>query len=411
MQAKDMALAEAQPADEPAPEPWDGTGLASSAGADSSVLGEAPTDPEGGGGGAGAAGGRREPPEPLPLEEPAGAFLDDLLRSLAAAPGRGGAEEDESASGRTESTLIRIHMKGRGCASAVPGAPFAARARRGALRPPCAPLPPPAQAALRVGLVLPAGHPARALGQRRPARHLHLAPARRAAAGHLPTPLPCVQESFASDAVCRRDSCHPRLCPSSAPRAPAGLLELGEQPHLVQWLKGRLEPYILTSPAPRGGTPHRRMPYESTLERAGERELVREIRRAGGFAAVALALGMRPSRRPVGFWEDLDNLALARSFCFTEPPLPLPSLPIRAAAPRRQPRAAAPSVPPPASLSQELAEFVFSAWVKLDDEDTGQTYFYNDLTGQVRPTAMNRRCAALSFLFSPGGSAGAGGKA
>lgn len=55
------------------------------------------------------------------------------------------------------------------------------------------------------------------------------------------------------------------------------------------------------------------MPFRRTLERSGRWDVIEAIKRAGGFAAVAQTLGMRASRRPVGYWDDLETVAKARS--------------------------------------------------------------------------------------------------
>lgn len=80
----------------------------------------------------------------------------------------------------------------------------------------------------------------------------------------------------------------------------------------MKWLSRELAPYVVTVTPPHGGKPQRRMPFRRALERAGRWDVIEAAKRAGGFAAVAQTLGMRASRRPVGYWDDLDTLAQAR---------------------------------------------------------------------------------------------------
>ena len=50
------------------------------------------------------------------------------------------------------------------------------------------------------------------------------------------------------------------------------------------------------------------MPSRQTLEQMGEHRLVRGILSAGGFLYVAQQLGLRVSRRPNGYWDNIENL-------------------------------------------------------------------------------------------------------
>lgn len=50
------------------------------------------------------------------------------------------------------------------------------------------------------------------------------------------------------------------------------------------------------------------MPSRKTLEQMGEHRLVRGIINAGGFLFVAQQLGLRTSRKPNGYWDNLENL-------------------------------------------------------------------------------------------------------
>lgn len=87
---------------------------------------------------------------------------------------------------------------------------------------------------------------------------------------------------------------------------PPGLLRLGRQRLLIDHLRPRLLALSDSSgPAIRGGG---HMPTRASLVSAGHADLVRDVDRAGGFAAVALAVGLRSRRRPVGYWDNMDNL-------------------------------------------------------------------------------------------------------
>ena len=50
------------------------------------------------------------------------------------------------------------------------------------------------------------------------------------------------------------------------------------------------------------------MPNRQTLEQMGESRLLRGILNAGGFLHVAQQLGLRVSRRPKGYWDNIENL-------------------------------------------------------------------------------------------------------
>ncbi|KAK9828088.1 hypothetical protein WJX81_002392 [Elliptochloris bilobata] len=129
---------------------------------------------------------------------------------------------------------------------------------------------------------------------------------------------------------------------------PPGLLELGRRRSLLE----RLRPQLLEI-GPAGSAPGapQYMPSRKALEQAGRADLVRGVMAAGGFLAVAQELGLRARRRPQGYWDSLEN------------------------------------------LEQELSEFVASSWAELRDDDSGATYFYNQVTGRIsweRPTPLQR---------------------
>lgn len=115
---------------------------------------------------------------------------------------------------------------------------------------------------------------------------------------------------------------------------PPGLLDLGRRRLLIAYLGPRLRAAAARlagggegggdgdggdgrSPAPAAASTARAlaspssglpMPTKAQLDAAGEADLARDIADAGGFATVALAVGLRPRRRPVGYWDNPDNL-------------------------------------------------------------------------------------------------------
>ena len=174
---------------------------------------------------------------------------------------------------------------------------------------------------------------------------------------------------------------------------PPGLLDLGRRRLLIGYLGPRLRAAAATAAAAAEseagagdggdgrrtrrqggsgrGTSHQApssassgllMPTRAQLEAAGEGDLARDVADAGGFASVALAVGLRARRRPVGYWDNPDN------------------------------------------LDDELALFVAAQWVELEedaeeeDEEGGdgaskapppappRRYFYNVATRRVRWT-------------------------
>eukprot|EP00879_Flechtneria_rotunda_P029809 GHRR01032260.1.p2 GENE.GHRR01032260.1~~GHRR01032260.1.p2 ORF type:complete len:100 (+),score=26.57 GHRR01032260.1:1348-1647(+) len=50
------------------------------------------------------------------------------------------------------------------------------------------------------------------------------------------------------------------------------------------------------------------MPTKQQLLAAGRHDLVALISKVGGFAQVALLLGFKAPRRPVGYWDNLETL-------------------------------------------------------------------------------------------------------
>jgi hypothetical protein len=86
--------------------------------------------------------------------------------------------------------------------------------------------------------------------------------------------------------------------------------EIPESCQLLQYVP-RVQDYI-THAEPKKGTAAevagKVMPTRKELREAGRGDLVRAVEAAGGFLAVAQMLGLRSRRRPVGYWENLDNL-------------------------------------------------------------------------------------------------------
>lgn len=326
MEAKDKSYAGSESSDDESDgqeDSWDGipgTGLAGPA-ADGDAASELSLSPEPG------PPAARTDIQPLPLEVSADAsFLDDLLRSLESdEDGDGG----EGAGGRRlESTLARIRMRGRGCAAGRPRSHPRLTPARNRTRPSLSRLRPPTAARCRrayewdafVPLASPlvpwVNGPARVICVTPPEGDL--------ACAHIPL---CLSLPPPPEGELSPQRTHSRCCaeglrwdesretnplPRLRLRTSAGLLDLGEQPYLTKWLSTELEPYVVTVTPPNGGKPQRRMPFRRTLERAGRWDVIEAVKRAGGFAAVAQTLGMRASRRPVGYWHDLDTLAEAR---------------------------------------------------------------------------------------------------
>ena len=86
---------------------------------------------------------------------------------------------------------------------------------------------------------------------------------------------------------------------------PPGLLRLGRQRLLVDHLRPTLLALARASASARSGGV---MPSRADLVAAGRADLADDIEAAGGFAAVAAAVGLRARRRPVGYWDNTDAL-------------------------------------------------------------------------------------------------------
>jgi hypothetical protein len=134
---------------------------------------------------------------------------------------------------------------------------------------------------------------------------------------------------------------------------PPGLLDLGTRRSELAALRKDLLPYcssghgrqkIQGDPAAEdseAGTPRLGMPRRRTLAREGREDLVERVTRLGDWSSVALALGFESSRKPDGYWENIDLVRDA------------------------------------------LLELVDAFWFEETDEETGQTFFYNDVSGAL----------------------------
>ncbi|KAG0600498.1 hypothetical protein M758_11G039200 [Ceratodon purpureus] len=146
-------------------------------------------------------------------------------------------------------------------------------------------------------------------------------------------------------------------------KPPEGLLELAKRPELLRKIRIALEEFGLHT---EGQTePH--MPTRRQLQAAGEHKLVEMIVAAGGFSSVAQDLRLRTKRRPVGFWEDLQN------------------------------------------LDSEIEAFLGESWYEEEDPETGKTYYTNIITNEVldeRPaSASSMNPTPVSHNWSDSGTA------
>lgn len=122
-------------------------------------------------------------------------------------------------------------------------------------------------------------------------------------------------------------------------KPPEGLLELAKRPELLRKIRIALETFGLHTEGQK--EPH--MPTRRQLQAAGEHKLVEMIVAAGGFSSVAQDLRLRTKRRPVGFWEDLQN------------------------------------------LDMEIEAFLEESWREEEDAETGKTYYVNLITNEELP--------------------------
>lgn len=117
---------------------------------------------------------------------------------------------------------------------------------------------------------------------------------------------------------------------------PQGLLELGLRRSEIRALRRDLLPYCSRVNATELGMPQRR-----TLVRAGRSDLAARISALGDWPSVSVMLNLVSKRKPDGYWENIDLLRDA------------------------------------------LLQLVHAFWFKEVDEETGQVFFYNDISGAL----------------------------
>ena len=117
---------------------------------------------------------------------------------------------------------------------------------------------------------------------------------------------------------------------------PAGLLDLGARQSKIRGLRRDLQPYCSRiSDAEQG------MPKKTALSRAGREDLIERIDELGGWYEAAAQLGLASKRKPNGYWENLDF------------------------------------------LRDELLQLIYAFWFQEEDEETGETVWYNDISGAL----------------------------
>ena len=146
---------------------------------------------------------------------------------------------------------------------------------------------------------------------------------------------------------------------------PEGLLELARldaaegEVDVVDEVARALEPHVRSASLPDGSL-HLAMPTREELLARGEHGLVYRIHRLGGFQEVALLLGIQPKKRPAGWW-NLEN------------------------------------------LEAEVAAFMSVLWTEIADPDTGETYYFHQVTGEQKdrpPNATGSRSSATAMPTS-----------
>lgn len=104
------------------------------------------------------------------------------------------------------------------------------------------------------------------------------------------------------------------------------------------------------------------MPTRAQLQAVGRFDLARRIQATGGFLFVAQCLGLKSTRRPNGFWDDLEK------------------------------------------LDNEIEQFLQQSWVQKVHEETGMIYFENFATKEValkRPIHNAGRQSSLGSSECP----------
>ena len=82
-------------------------------------------------------------------------------------------------------------------------------------------------------------------------------------------------------------------------------------------------------------------PKKTALSRAGREDLIERIDELGGWYEAAAQLGLASKRKPNGYWENLDF------------------------------------------LRDELLQLIYAFWFQEEDEETGETVWYNDISGAL----------------------------
>lgn len=155
---------------------------------------------------------------------------------------------------------------------------------------------------------------------------------------------------------------------------PKGLLELARRPEVIRRLRPEIQLFCqrhakflqdrfienqkirYDSSVDLQEIVHMYMPTRDQLQAVGRFDLIRRIKAAGGFLFVAQALGLKSTRRPNGFWDDLKK------------------------------------------LDTEIERFLWESWDEKVHEETGMIYFENYATKEVslkKPTQSLRSQSSL----------------
>lgn len=158
-------------------------------------------------------------------------------------------------------------------------------------------------------------------------------------------------------------------------KPPAGLLELAARPEAINRLQPEIQLFCTRYArflqerfsgnkkiqgkgiADQQEIVYTYMPTRDQLFAVGRSDLVRRIKDAGGFLYVANALGLKTTRRPNGFWDDLQRLDF------------------------------------------EIECFLLESWVKHVDSETGVTYFEDPVTNELtmeKPTYTEKPARTMS---------------
>jgi hypothetical protein len=117
---------------------------------------------------------------------------------------------------------------------------------------------------------------------------------------------------------------------------PEGLLDLGLRRSEIKALRRDLLPYCGRVNARQMG-----MPKRLTLVRSGRGDLAERVTALGDWSSVSAMLNLVSKRKPDGYWENIDLVRDA------------------------------------------LLQLVHAFWFKEVDDDTGETFYYNDISGAL----------------------------